>query len=41
LADVSTRATRIYATSDTAATGQAGFATTTNASAVLALLAEI
>jgi hypothetical protein len=41
LADVSTRATRIYATSDTAATGQAGFATSTNANAVLALSAEL
>jgi hypothetical protein len=40
LADVSTRAVRIYATSDTATTGQAGFATTSNASAVLALTAE-
>jgi hypothetical protein len=41
LADVSTRAVRIYATSDTATTGQAGFATSTNASAVLALSAEL
>ena len=41
LADVSTRAVRIYATSDTAATGQAGFAVTSNASAVLALQAEL
>jgi hypothetical protein len=41
LADVSTRAVRIYATSDTAATGQAGFAVTSNASAVLALSAEL